>query len=245
LEQYPILRNAPITEALVDIRVKLPPQADIKTVDSMHELIKNRYPKKQEQRMSEIKIELKPGEELAKQLTKINGFRYLSSDEKEIVQARMDGFTFNKLFTYTKWEDLRNEAHRLWLIYRETASPDLVSRVALRFINNLKIPMPIKDFDEYLACPPRVPNELPQGVSSFLTRVIVHEPSIEANAVITQVLESVVGDAVPIILDIDVFKLRVEGMEENDIWSTLENLRLFKNRIFFASITEKLKEMFQ
>ena len=245
MEQYPILSNSPITEALVDIRVKLPPQADVNKIDSMYELIKGRYPKKQEQRMSEIKIELKPGEELAKQLTKINGFRYLSSDEKEIAQARMDGFTFNKLFPYTKWEDLRNEAHRLWLIYREIASPDLVTRVALRYINNLKIPMPIKDFDEYLVCPPRVPDELPQGVSSFLTRVIIHEPSIDANAVITQALESVVGDIVPIILDIDVFKFRPEGIEENDIWSTLENLRILKNRIFFASITEKLKEMFQ
>ncbi len=245
MEQYPILRNAPITEALIDIRVKLPSQADVKTLDSMHELIKSRYPKKQEQRMSEIKIELEPGEELAKQLTKTKGFRYLSSDEKEIVQARMDGFTFNKLFPYTKWEDLRNEAHRLWLIYREVACPDLVTRVALRYINNLKIPMPIKDFDEYLVCPPRVPDELPQGVSSFLTRIIIHEPSIEANAVITQALESVLGDVVPIILDIDVFKLRAEGMEEDDIWSTLENFRIFKNRIFFASITERLKEMIQ
>ncbi len=245
MEQYPILRNAPITEALIDIRVKLPSQADVKTLDSMHELIKSRYPKKQEQRMSEIKIELEPGEELAKQLTKTKGFRYLSSDEKEIVQARMDGFTFNKLFPYTKWEDLRNEAHRLWLIYREVACPDLVTRVALRYINNLKIPMPIKDFDEYLVCPPRVPDELPQGVSSFLTRIIIHEPSIEANAVITQALESVFGDVVQIILDIDVFKLRAEGMEEDDIWSTLENFRIFKNRIFFASITERLKEMIQ
>jgi uncharacterized protein (TIGR04255 family) len=245
LEQYPILRNAPITEALVDIRVKLPSQTDVGKIDSMYELIKDRYPKKQEQRMSEIKIELKPGEELAKQLTKINGFRYLSSDEKEIAQARMDGFTFNKLFPYTRWEDLRNEAHRLWLTYREVACPDLVTRVALRFINNLKIPMPIKDFDEYLVCPPSVPEELPQGVSSFLTRVVIHEPSFEANAVITHALESVVGEVVPIILDIDVFRLRLEGIEEDEIWNALENLRIFKNRIFFASITKKLTEMFQ
>jgi uncharacterized protein (TIGR04255 family) len=245
LEQYPILRNAPITEALIDIRVKLPPQSDVKKIDSMHDLIKNQYPKKQEQRMSEIKVELKPGEETAKQLTKINGFRFLSSDEKQIVQARMDGFTFNKLFPYTKWEDLRNEARRLWLIYREIACPDLVTRVALRYINNLKIPMPIKDFDEYLVSPPGVPEELPQGVSSFLSRVVIHEPSVEANAIITQALESVVGEVVPIILDIDVFKLRPEGIEEDGIWSTLENLRIFKNRIFFASITKKLKEMLQ
>ena len=245
MEQYPILRNAPITEALIDIHVKLPPQSDVKKIDSMHDLIKNQYPKKQEQRMSEIKIELKPGEETAKQLTKINGFRFLSSDEKQIVQARMDGFTFNKLFPYTKWEDLRNEARRLWLIYREIACPDLVTRVALRYINNLKIPMPIKDFDEYLVSPPGVPEELPQGVNSFLSRVVIHEPSVEANAIITQALESVVGEVVPIILDIDVFKLRSEGIEEDGIWSTLENLRIFKNRIFFASITKKLKEMLQ
>jgi uncharacterized protein (TIGR04255 family) len=245
LEQYPILRNTPITEALIDIRVKLPPQVDVKKIDSMYELIKGRYPKKQEQRMSEIKIELKPGEELAKHLTKINGFRYLSSDEKEIVQARMDGFTFNKLSPYTKWEDLRNEARRLWLIYREIACPDLVTRVALRYINNLNIPMPIADFGDYLTVPPRVPERLPQGVSSFLTRVVIHEPSIDANAVITQALESVVGERVPIILDIDVFKLRSEGIEEENIWSTLENLRDFKNKIFFASITKKLKEMYE
>ncbi len=245
MEQYPILSNAPITEALVDIRVKLPPDADVKKIDPIYELIKDRYPKKQEQRMSEIKIELKPGEELAKQLTKINGFRYLSSDEKEIVQVRMDGFTFNRLFPYTKWEDLRQEAHRLWSIYREITCPDLVTRVALRFINNLKIPMPIKDFDEYLVCPPRVPEKLPQGVSSFLTRVVIHEPSLEASAIITHALESVVGEVLPIILDIDVFKFRPEGMDEGDIWTTLENLRIFKNRIFFASITKKLEEMFK
>jgi uncharacterized protein (TIGR04255 family) len=105
--------------------------------------------------------------------------------------------------------------------------------------------MPIKDFDEYLAAAPRVPEGLPQGVSSFLTRVVIHEPSVEANSIITQALESVVGEVVPIILDIDVFKLRPEGIEEESIWSTLENLRIIKNRIFFASITKKLKEMFE
>lgn len=245
MDQYPILRNAPIMEALIDIRVKLPPQSDAKKIDSIFELIKGQYPKKQEQRMSEIKIELKPGEELAKQLTKINGFRYLSSDEKEIVQAKMDGFTFNKLSPYSKWEDLRNEAHRLWLIYKNITCPDLVTRVALRYINNLNIPMPIADFSDYLTVPPRVPERLPQGVSSFLIRVVIHEPSIDANAVITHALESVVGERVPIILDIDVFKLRSEGIEEENIWGTLENLRDFKNKIFFASITEKLKEMYK
>ena len=157
----------------------------------------------------------------------------------------MDGFTFSRLHPYIKWEELRNEAHRLWLLYKDITCPDSITRVALRYINNLNIPLPIRDFDAYLTAPPIVPEGLPQGVSSFLTRVVIHEPSIGANAIITQALEQVVGEVAPVILDIDVFKLRPEGIEEKDAWDTLEKLRHFKNKIFFKSITNKLKEMFE
>ena len=40
LEDYPILKNAPITEALIDIRVKLPSDFDIKNLSSIYESIK-------------------------------------------------------------------------------------------------------------------------------------------------------------------------------------------------------------
>ena len=247
MEEYQILKKAPITEALIDIRVKLPSELDVKKIDSIHESIKEQYPEKQEQKVPEVKVELKPGEELIKQLTKINGYRYISSDKKQIVQARLDGFTFSRLHPYTKWEELRNEAHRLWLLYKGITSPDSIVRVALRYINNLNIPLPIRDFGDYLTAPPIVPEELPQGVSSFLTRVIIYEPSIGANAIITQALESIVSETapVPVILDIDVFKLRPEGIEEREVWDIIEKLRHFKNRIFFKSITNKLKENYQ
>jgi uncharacterized protein (TIGR04255 family) len=105
--------------------------------------------------------------------------------------------------------------------------------------------MPIKDFSDFLTAPPQVPEELPQGVSSFITRVVIHEPTIGANAIITQALEQIATDVVPIILDIDVFKLQSEGIEEKEAWDTIEKLRNFKNQIFFKSITNKLKEMYK
>ncbi len=40
MEEYPKLRNAPITEALIDIRVKLPSSVDAEKLDSIYELIK-------------------------------------------------------------------------------------------------------------------------------------------------------------------------------------------------------------
>lgn len=246
MEEYQVLKKAPITEALIDIRVKLQPEIDVKDIDSIHEPIKKEYPEKQDQRMSQIQFELKAGEDLVKPVsTKIIGYRYISSDKKQIFQARLDGFTFSRLHPYTNWEELRNEAHRLWLLYKEITRPDLITRVALRYINNLNISLPMRDFSDYLTAPPVVPEGLPQGVSSFLTRIVIHEPSIGANAIITQALEPVVGEVAPVILDIDVFKLRPEGMEEKEAWDAIEKLRHFKNQIFFKSITHKLKEMYE
>ncbi len=41
------------------------------------------------------------------------------------------------------------------------------------------------------------------------------------------------------------FKLQPEGIGEEDAWEIIEKLRNFKNKIFFSSITDDLKEMYK
>jgi len=243
--QYPTLKDPPITEALVDIKVKLPETIHSRKIDSIHESIKENYPQKQEQRKSEFRFEPQADEQVKVSENRIYGYRYIASDQRQILQARLDGFTFSRLTPYITWTKLRDEAHRLWFIYRNITSPELITRVALRYINNLSIPMPIKDFGEFLTAPPIIPDALPQGISSFLTRVVIHKPEIGATAIITHVLEPKVSDKAAIILDIDVFKHNPDGIDEQNIWEVLEELRHFKNRIFFESITNTLKERYQ
>jgi uncharacterized protein (TIGR04255 family) len=251
VEEYtiPVLKNAPITEALIDIRVKLPATTDVKSIYLLFEKIKNQYPTRQEYKVSEFSFQLKPDAAPVKASQhKVNGYRYISADQKQIFQARLDGFTMSRLHPYTEWKDLRDEAKKLWQFYRDITRPEAITRVALRYINNLNIPMPIVDFSDYLAAPPIIPEGLPQGVSSFLTRVTIHEPAIAANAIITQALEVVPQtpemNHLPVILDIDVFRLDPNGIEENDAWNTIDQLRHFKNKIFDKSITPKLKEIY-
>ncbi len=245
MKKYPILKHAPITEALIDIRVKLPSGFDVKKLDSIYEEIKEEYPEKQEQKISEVKLEPKAEGLVKSSGTKINGYRYISSDKKQILQARIDGFTFSRLHPYIQWKDLRDEAFKLWELYKSITVPESIIRVAVRYINNLNIPMPIKDFADYLTAPPTVPDELPQQISSFLTRVVMHEPSIGATAIIMQALDQIVTDTAPIILDIDAFKFQAEGIEEKDALDIIEKLRDFKNKVFFNSITDSLKEIYK
>lgn len=245
MAKYTHLENAPITEALVDIRVKMREDLTVEQLESIYNSISGQYPDKKARHKWEGKFEFKKGELPVSLGTEtIDGYIFTSTDQKQIFQARLDGFTFSRLKPYETWERLRDEAYRLWQKYREVVSPE-ITRVALRYINKMEFPLPIKDFSDYLTAAPIVPEGLPQGVSSFLTRVVIHEPSIDAAAIITQALEQVVNpNLVPLILDIDVFKQKSEGISEKDAWDTLEKLRHFKNKIFFESITEKAKEIF-
>jgi len=127
------LPKAPITEALVDIRVKLAADTELAKLGSIHELIVDQYPKRKERRRREFSFEFKEGEPPRQTATDIaDGYFYISSDDKQVVQARLDGFTFSRLKPYEKWESMRDEARRLWQLYVKFASPEFITRIAVR-----------------------------------------------------------------------------------------------------------------
>lgn len=245
MAKYAHLSRAPITEALIDIRIKLREDLTVDKLNDIYKSISSQYPDRREHRQFQSRFELKESEpsQAVVEIDKVDGYLCTSADKKQIVQLRLDGFTFSRLQPYENWERLRDEAKRLWKIYQESTSPE-ITRVALRYINKFDIPQPFKDFSDYLAAAPIVPRALPQGLSSFLTRLVISESSIDAIAIVTQALEQTVDPKfVPIILDIDVFRQTPAGMSEDEAWKLIEKLRDFKNKIFFESITEPLKEM--
>ena len=240
------LPRAPIAEALIDIRVKLPQEVDIAVLKTIHASISKEYPQMRERVKGEVQFKLREKLVEAKPVD-VYGYQYISSDDKQVIQARLDGFTFSRLKPYVTWENLRKEAYRLWEIYARLFSPELITRVALRYINCLEIPLlPSIEFKDYLVTPPEVPEKLPQGLSSFLTRVVIPIPSLGATAIIIQALEGISDPSIiPMILDIDVFKEAQFDANGKDAWETIDKLRDLKNEMFFQSITEKTVELFQ
>ncbi len=245
-KKYPTLKNAPITEALIDIRCDLPKDFDLEQFKTIGEKISENYPIEKQIHFHEAKINLRGRTRDIATLDKMNGYRYESTDGIKIVQLREDGYTFNRLKPYKDWPELRDESVRLWEFYKEVATPKSINRIALRYINNLNAPLPMKDFNEYLMCPPEVPKGIPQIIASFFYRVTVPHEDSRIMANITQSLEPMVEKKgkVPIILDIDVYKSILNGFSDEDILAILEKLRNFKNDIFFTSITPKLLEIY-
>ena len=243
---YRHLKNAPLTEALIDIRVSLPSIFDSKDFLSLSNDISEKYTKSEPRQLFTAAFGVEAGKPFtqATESKGIHGYICKSEDGKDVVQFRIDGFTFSRLNPYSEWETVLSEAKRLWGLYSIKCLPELITRIAVRYINRLDLPLPIKDFADYLTAPPLVPDSLPQGVSQFLTRVVIHDADITANIVQTM-KSSPKADHIGVILDIDVFNMEKDGFEESSIWPEFEKLRDFKNRIFFESITEKTARLYE
>jgi len=239
------LNNAPITEALIDLRVKLPIETqDITLIHSLHERIRERFPKEKKIQHFEYQLEFGPPQK-EKTTSSQLGYRYDSTDGRQVIQAKLDGFTFSWLKPYETWEVLRGEAYSMWQLYQEIMKPEAITRVATRYINQIEIPGPLIDFDHYLTAAPVIPKALPQAFASFLTRIVVPDDKKQLVSIVTQIFQPGVNPEVtPVVLDIDVFK---EKLFENEAsaWAIIDSLRETKNLIFFDSITEKAVELFQ
>lgn len=241
------LRNAPIREAIIDVRIT--PTIDPSKLATLAEGLKQTFPKQDTLRQGTFGFEIASGELKPSTIESgVRGRLLASEDGKYVLQMRSDGFTFSRLPPYETWERMRQNAKPLWDTYVAAAGASTVSRIAVRYINVMPLPLPIGDFDEYLTAPPQVPAALPQELAGFFSRVIIVSRNIDALAVVTQALEPQAEQKVPVILDIDVYR-EVPAAEwsasDPRIWDTLDQLREFKNQVFFECITEKTAELFE
>jgi uncharacterized protein (TIGR04255 family) len=171
----------------------------------------------------------------------------MSADRTKVVQATETGFTFNKLRPYEHWSRFRDEARQIWNEYAGIARPARATRMALRYINRIELPLPFGDFKEFILTVPEVAPGVSQALDRFFMRLDIPYPDVPALAIITLTMDTSVPiiDRVPIIFDIDVFRESEVDPGSEEIWDTLEALRTLKNQIFFSSLTDKAKELFQ
>ena len=235
--------HAPITEALIDIQVELPPISELGQLERLHESIAAQYPGKRKR--IEVHGEITGGEQVGATATQsLKGFNFSSADGRQIAQVRRDGFTFSRLSPYETWEGLRDEARRLWEIYRAATKPTQINRVAVRYINQINIPLPMRDFGDYLRTMPLVSPDLAQGLSGFFMRLEQPQDDIGTHLVLTEaMMPTTAANICPVALDIDVFGQGLKLTADKEVWDLLELLRDRKNDVFEGCITDATRSL--
>ncbi len=235
--KYP---NPPIQEAVFDIRINRPNNNDDdKYLKNISDLKFNDYPVSEKKIEFEGKIYISEAETPPDKTTaKIAGYK----KENRQAQFRLDGFTYNVLKPYEKWEIHYKEFQKLWKIYDEIIAKKNIVRVAARFIN--KIELPISEgvkLHDYITTIPNIPKSLPPVFAKFFSQVQVlyDENTI---AVLTEAVDGEENGILPFILDIDVFVIN-ESFEDFD--SIFDRLHDLKNDIFESCVTNKSRELFK
>jgi uncharacterized protein (TIGR04255 family) len=238
--------HAPITEAVIDIQVELSAEFELSRLEEFQKAVAEQYPAKKKQ-LHQVQLEWQfaPGKSEPPHGTQaVLGYMLHSADGRQIIQVRKNGFTFSRLTPYETWERMRDEAKRLWDLYRRRVEPTRITRVAVRYINQINIPLPLRDFADYLNISPQLPAGMDQSLSNYLVRLEQPQEDIGAHLVLTTTMvPPTVSDICPVVLDIDVFGQSLDLTDDKMIWELLELLRLRKNAVFEACITDATREM--
>ncbi len=235
--------NAPIVEAIIDLRVELSPDFKVEELKKIYHSEEKKYPILEEVTLISGQIKMAAGFEHASEKEHV-GFLLKNENKKQICNMQSKGFSLSFLAPYPTWENFSAEAKRLWALYQSVAQPIKINRLGVRYINRIDIPIPFQ-FDDYLNTMPKISDELPQVLSGYLMQLAMPFQDIHATALITQTtLPQTVPDKLSILLDLDV-SIVEDFLNDNDIiWSRFEQLRNKKNLVFQACLTEKTKRMF-
>jgi uncharacterized protein (TIGR04255 family) len=244
------LANAPIVEAVLDIDCDMPAGFDLAALEGpAREAFRPQYPKFRNQFLEEHRIESKADEPVKHSSKRaVQAFQFLQDDEKQLVQIRRQGFSFNRLAPYSSLDDYLSEIQRTWEVFIGIASPAKTRAVRLRYINRILLEFAggRVDLDAHFKVGPKLPDEERLEFAGFINQHTAVEmgTGYQANIVLASQLPE--NEKLPIIFDICVASAKTA--EPNDwpwILFEIQSLRSLKNRIFKNTLTEKCLNLFQ
>ncbi len=244
-----IYENAPITEAVIDLVFEFDTTP---TIEALGELADELNPPfDQRQPINQVEMALDMSEMGVGANTKPSasfqqlGLRLSNSDLTRITQLRVNGANFSHMQPYTRWETFSVEALKVFDGYIKRFSPRAVSRMALRYINQIEVPQD-SEIDVYLNISPRLLPDLPQIVAGYFVQLQL--PQIDLGPNWHAIVNTGIGpaanlDNMNLLLDIDVYVQESVPATTESITAVLAKLRDRKNKIFESAITSTTREM--
>ena len=253
MSEWEVFRNAPITEAIIDVQVSPAKDLTVQKLESIDSRIRAAYSNKKAIRTVAFQgnVTMDMGQEPKLGITSDGrhiGFAFTSTDQQAVFQCRLNGFSHHKLKPYTDWKTFKSSAAELWQDYYAVAKPEFVTRLGVRFVNLIELPLPILDFKDYLTTVPEIGEGVPQRMNGLFMRLELADADTGNVAIFTEAMTPLTEEAdhCGIILDIDtVFQSKMPVNGGKELWAKLDQLRDLKNRVFFHSLTELTKERFR
>ncbi len=234
--------NAPIKEAVFDIRVSQILAVSIEDLSNFSSYLPDGFSFKNEIIQFQGKFAINKKLPIEENVEKI-GLVFEDKSLTNQIQIRFDGLTLNVLKPYKTWDEHFGLFKIVSERFLDVFKPK-ISKLAIRYINKIEIPLPIKEFEEYIINMPQIPKCLPQSLSHFFMQIRVPYEKYNKEVNITETMENSTLETLPFIFDIDVFQDQNIPLELNEILDEFEKMRTIKNEIFENCITDRTRQLF-
>lgn len=239
-EQFPNLPHAPIHEAVIQFQGRAEAAWNEKQIiDQLRQLLPDYRVYQSERTMQqEFRLGQVSSAPVVRDLGWI-GVKFMSLDKSQIVSFGRDSFSFSRLRPYASWEQFITEALRLWPIHQRIAQVSEVSRLGVRFINQVAVPKATFNVAQYFTSPPAPSAGLKLHLLHFFQNSRFAVPGYPyAVNVIRAVQPSAGNKALPlVILDVDVFITNPFAPGAPELQNALPHFRWLKNKMFFDNFT--------
>jgi uncharacterized protein (TIGR04255 family) len=246
------LKSPPIVEAILDIECDFALGQSVSGLEqAAAEKFRDHYPKRRKQFVQQFTIGFSPDNSPDTNDTlvpSVAALQFLQEDQKQLVQLRESGYSFNRLAPYGALDEYLPEIERTWGIYCELAVPILVREVRLRYINRLNLPchgQPL-DLNLYFKAGPRMPDEDHLAFVGFLNQHQLIEKDTRHRVTTVLAAEGVKGDNLPVIFDNTVVaQMDTDPNDWQSLEATIQSLRNLKNRVFFETLEDTCLNLYR
>ncbi len=159
----------------------------------------------------------------ASSTSSLHGYVHKSKDEKDILRVTLAGITLSRLRPYDSWLPFCTNAKEAWAAFRGEMKPSAVTRLAVRFINNISIPSRGAELKDYLRAYPEVPASSFSAVRQYFMQLQIPQLDLGSLLVINQA-SSHQNDEISLLLDIDLFRPTDVPQDDDAIWTLFDGL---------------------
>lgn len=241
-------KNAPIVEAALEFIIDPPVKSEEgkyagNSFSQIQKTLQEEYPIKKDIQAANISFQISSGSHTTNTQQVLCGIRLESADKKLVFQALDNRFVFSQLAPYTEWADFINETQKLWNVYKKALKPKNITRIGLRYINQIVFENKDMKLENYFELYPHIPKPKKYPLSNFIVQI---QLSLKENqmATVRQVLAPPRDGKAAVILDIDVFTQKKFAAGHKDVWNVIEKMRTNKNTLFEDFITPHTRKEF-
>jgi uncharacterized protein (TIGR04255 family) len=241
LTQYP---RAPITEAVIEIKFEAPVEPE--TVKKALPRLRDAYQSGEDWSMQMLEFDIATGAgRVQRQAT---GYKLTSLDGTDICIISTTHISVSRLAPYSGWDAFYARAQRDWQFWKRGVAYRKISRLGLRYINRIDIPVKPGsglNLQDYLNIYP----ELPEGaafppMAHYTMQVIMPRQDQWGFVVNAGSVPSPLLNHSSFVLDIDLGRDADVPQRDEDVWELIGRARTIKNTAFESCITDMSRALF-